>query len=836
MRKSQGLGGKNVMYEDYIRAIEAKGLTPPDKIIADGHIHRFDSDNSDKSNCAYVFYSDEPQSGWFKCWKTDTEGTWSSGYYETDPEKREQHQTLRKQQEKERTEKIIELNKKAAIQAGIQCNIANPPDTDHPYLKRKQIKPIEGLKQDPSSGELIVPIYCKDGYIISLQTINEDGGKYFLKDGQTKGGYFDFGETTENIVICEGFATGASIYEAIGNRVRCAFNCGNLKEVAITTREEYPKGHIIIAGDDDHLTKGNPGKTKAEEAAAGVGASVVLPDFGNKRPEKATDFNDLHCLKGLDAVRKCFETIPEPLQISLADTGLEERQKREINKWLTPKEIKAELLPVDKLKPKLIPEPLRDWLEDIAHRMQVPLDFSASACVVMLSSIIGTRLSIRPKKNDSWQVIPNLWGSLIQRPSQLKSPPVQEVFRVLDKLEAESFKQNEDAQNTYQNENRKFKMRQNICEDNLRKAFKKGDQIEIGSAENELESLEAKPPEKPQIRRFQTQDATPEKLQELLSENPQGILVFRDELNGFLMSLEKEGHETARAFYLESWSGGGSFTLDRIGRGTVRSKLICISIFGTIQPAKIIPPIRKAKSETGNDGLLLRFQLTTYPDSVKWDYIDKAPNLTAQGRAFKLIRSLAEMDFRELDGVQSEADGIPYMRFSDEAGELFKDWITELETKKLRNSDDSAILIEHLGKYRSLMPSLALIFHLLEIADSNLSGDVSLQAAKQAAQWCEYLEKHARRIYGMAEDITARAAGSLSKKIKNGKLEDNFTAREVHRKGWELLTEIEIVNGALTDLVEANWLREIPILPTEKGGRKTMIYQINPEIKKTEIP
>ncbi len=189
------------MYEDYIRAIEAKGLTPPDKIIADGHIHRFDSDNSDKSNGAYVFYSDEPQSGWFKCWKTDTEGTWSSGYYETDPEKREQHQKLRKQRDKERTEKIIELNKKAAIQAGIQCNIPNPPDPDHPYLKRKQIKPIEGLKQDPSSGELIIPIYCKDGYIISRQTINEDGGKYFMKDGQTKGGYFDFGETTENIVI-----------------------------------------------------------------------------------------------------------------------------------------------------------------------------------------------------------------------------------------------------------------------------------------------------------------------------------------------------------------------------------------------------------------------------------------------------------------------------------------------------------------------------------------------------------------------------------------------------------------------------------------------------------
>ena len=136
----------------------------------------------------------------------------------------------------------------------------------------------------------------------------------------------------------------------------------------------------------------------------------------------------------------------------------------------------------------MIPEPLRDWLEDIAHRMQVPLDFSASACVVMLSSIIGTRLSIRPKKNDSWQVIPNLWGSLIQRPSQLKSPPVQEVFRVLDKLEAESFKQNEDAQNTYQNENRKFKMRQNICEDNLRKALRKGIKLKLEAQKMSLKA------------------------------------------------------------------------------------------------------------------------------------------------------------------------------------------------------------------------------------------------------------------------------------------------------------------------------------------------------------
>ena len=80
------------MYEEFIKAIEAEGLTPPAEIIADGEIHRFDSDNSGKSNGSYLFHLDEPQSGWFKCWKTGTENNWSRGYYETDPEKREQFQ------------------------------------------------------------------------------------------------------------------------------------------------------------------------------------------------------------------------------------------------------------------------------------------------------------------------------------------------------------------------------------------------------------------------------------------------------------------------------------------------------------------------------------------------------------------------------------------------------------------------------------------------------------------------------------------------------------------------------------------------------------------------
>ena len=99
------------MYEEFIKAIEAEGLTPPAEIIADGEWHHFDSDNSGKSNGSYVFYADEPQSGWFKDWKSGTEGTWSSGYSETDPEKRKLYQKQIEHRNQERKKKLQELNK-----------------------------------------------------------------------------------------------------------------------------------------------------------------------------------------------------------------------------------------------------------------------------------------------------------------------------------------------------------------------------------------------------------------------------------------------------------------------------------------------------------------------------------------------------------------------------------------------------------------------------------------------------------------------------------------------------------------------------------------------------
>jgi len=112
-------------------------------------------------------------------------------------------------------------------------------------------------------------------------------------------------------------------------------------------------------------------------------------------------------------------------------------------------------------------------------------------------------------------------------------------------------------------------------------------------------------------------------LGEILNENPHGILLFRDELNGFFRTLERQGHEADRAFYLECWNGDNSFTYDRIGRGTLHIAGACLSILGSIQPGPLADIVRGLRG-IGDDGLLQRFQLAVWPDaSPEWQNIDR---------------------------------------------------------------------------------------------------------------------------------------------------------------------------------------------------------------------
>jgi len=128
------------------------------------------------------------------------------------------------------------------------------------------------------------------------------------------------------------------------------------------------------------------------------------------------------------------------------------------------------------------------------------------------------------------------------------------------------------------------------------------------------------------------------------------------------------------------------------------------------------------------------------------------------------------------------------------------------------------------------MPTLALIIHLIDIADDAEAGPISVEAAEKAAAFCEYLESHARRVYGLVLDVSQQAGAILTEKIKKGKLKDGFTVRNVYRQNWHLLNSKELAQSACDELVDAGWLRPEEI--KKVFGRPPLpIYHINPKVK-----
>jgi putative DNA primase/helicase len=495
----------------------------------------------------------------------------------------------------------------------------------------------------------------------------------------------------------------------------------------------------------------------------------------------------------------------------------------------TPLPIRVDLLPVPKLDPRLIPGPFRDWLKDIARRGCFPLEYPTGAAVVGVSSVVGRQVGIRPKRRDDWLVVPNVWGGVVGPPGIQKSPAVLEALRPLRRLGADALKAHEQVVRECEVDDLVARAKADAAKDNLKKAAKAGK-----ASDDDLRKIaqEAEPPaggKRPPLKRFETNDPTVEKLGELLAENPNGLLLFRDELIGFLRNLDREGHESDRGFYLESWNGTGPYIYDRIGRGTIVIPNVCLSLFGTIQPGPLARYLRTAATGD-NDGLMNRFQVLLYPDPpATWSNVDEYPDTEAKNIAYKVFQDLAALDANETGAETDDEGGIPFLRFAEDAQELFDHWRTELETR-LRSGSESPVMECHLSKYRSLMPSLALLFHLIEVQGGRASGPVSLRSAEAAAAWCELLEAHARRLYQAAFEGDPEPATRLGERIRSGCLPNPFRARDVVRKCWSGLDTESAVERALLLLEDRHWVMARQVPPGERGGRPTVDYWIHPEL------
>jgi putative DNA primase/helicase len=503
--------------------------------------------------------------------------------------------------------------------------------------------------------------------------------------------------------------------------------------------------------------------------------------------------------------------------------------------WPNPEPLPSDIPEVPEFDPDLLPDSLRPWITDIAERMQCPLDYPAAACMVVLSAVVGRQVTIRPQEQDDWTVVPNLWGAIIGPPGAMKSPPMKEVLKPIEVLEEAARERHELNLTEYEAKLKVAKQAAKVADQSIKKALGEGDEQR---AEKIAIQSKRQEPKLPTRQRYLTQDTTIEKLGELLAGNPNGILVYRDELVGWLRSLEKQGHESDRAFYLEAWDGNGRFTFDRIGRGTIEIDAATVSILGGIQPGPLTAYLTSAlRGGAGDDGLLQRFQLAVWPSMPKtWTPVDRKPHTEARQQAFEVFLQLSVL--QQVEAERDLSSPLPYVRFAPDAQVLFKERRERLELR-LRAGGELEAFEGVIAKQRSLLPSLALLIHL---AQHPQGGPVPISALNKAIRWVEYLEGHARRIFATALDSETTAVLALVKRLQDGDLDrffdyykhavpteyPVFTARDVYKNHWKGLDR-ESTEKALAWLVKANWLWE---QTAQTNGRPTTFYFVHPSVLK----
>jgi len=332
--------------DQFIEEIRSCGLTPPDAIKDDGKLHRFSSSDKSRDDAGwYIYHGDGIPAGAFGCWRASVAETWRMDMGRTLTQEESaacliKAEAMRLQRDAEKAQR----HAKAATKASAIWENARPASDDHPYLARKGVK-AHGIRLH--DGELVIPMR-DGGDICSTQSITAEGEKLFQAGGRVAGCYYTIGvpNNSQTLCVCEGFATGATIHEATGHPVVVAFNAGNLEAVATAIHVEFPQSPIVVCADDDVLTEGNPGRTKATAAALAVGGLLAVPDFGSNRPSGATDFNDMAAHRDLDAVKHALASAAAPgdrLDDHLVDlddmTGCDEPHPHFVANWIPEGEV-----------------------------------------------------------------------------------------------------------------------------------------------------------------------------------------------------------------------------------------------------------------------------------------------------------------------------------------------------------------------------------------------------------------------------------------------------------------------------------------------------------------
>ncbi|GLS83444.1 DUF3987 domain-containing protein [Paraferrimonas haliotis] len=492
-------------------------------------------------------------------------------------------------------------------------------------------------------------------------------------------------------------------------------------------------------------------------------------------------------------------------------------QSHDLN-WDEPKTLKVNLPPVPEFDTKLLPECLRAYCVDSSHNLdQAPNDFVAVTLLVCAAAVIGGQAKVKPKARAAWTEYPILWGACVGRPSSKKTPTINAGVELIRHCESVLAKDNSEALKERKVSNDIAEAQIQAKEEQYSVAIAEGD---IDGAAKLAEAIEGERAKiiKPQKRRIMINDSTVEAIQIRMQQNPLGTLVLRDELSGWIQTMEQPNRRHERAFYLEMFNGG-SYSVERVSRKPVEIESAIGFVLGGIQPSKLRGVLIDRDTGAGDDGLLERLQLAVMPDAKTPQYTDEAGNPFAKTQAENAFVSLLRVG----------KGGKPLICSFDKTAQVRFSEVSQSISNRLNAVDDAKGAV--LGKYPAMIAKISLVIHLLEQAgaaganQAQFTDVISLRSLEVAIKWSEYLEAHNDRITSYwRHEAQIKPTTTLLDRLDQ--LPNPFTKVQLKDKGWAGLGCPERRDTALKQLLDAGYIKEVAI--KNPKGRDTIHYHSHP--------
>lgn len=727
----------------------------------------------------------------------------------------------------ENAEKERQKADRAAVKAKEIWKASTPTRSEQPYLVKKQVKPVATLRENEldelvkllgyhpqakgvplEAGRILVVPVKVGNFLTTCEFIDITGSKTALADGKKAGGYWAAQQLPDGdgkglrLLLGEGVATVLSCREATGYPVVAGLSCGNLLTVARMLRERYPAASLVVLAD-----LGN-GQAKAEEAAKAVGGLLAVPDFGPDRSEKATDFNDLHALRGLTAVNACIEA-------AIAQNG--STGPPPATNWPEPLPLtshqQADPYPLDAL-----PDTIKAAVREVVDFVQCPVALGACSCLSVVATVAQGLVDVR--RAEKLEGPTSLYLLAIADSGERKTTVDGHFKKPVEQWESEQAEAAKPDIKRYEAESAAWDSEKSGLLAAIKEASKSGKSTD--ELKKRLAVLESAKPNPPKVPRLLFGDSTPEETAYRLAHGwPVGGVLSSEAGNVFGGHAMGKDSAMRNMAMLNSLWGAETLRIDRRTTASFTVSGARLTMGLAVQSETVRTFLEGSKGLARGIGWLARF-LIAWPESTQGGRMFRDPpeNWAHLEKFNRRLGALLDhpLTFNDRGELEPET-----LELSPEAKEVWVAFHNDVEAE-LRPGRDMAEAKDVASKAADNAARLAALFHLFENDPGGTIGPEHMKKAAAVAGWHLY---EARRFMGeIALPVEVHHAAKLDAWLlgycqQNGVEEVSTTT--IQQNGPNCTREKRNLTPALNELEEAGRVRVV------KDVRRKLV-KINPAL------